>query len=102
MKLRLKQSGLAIALLALAGCGPSEPASSGGSPVIRRLTEDQYRHIIADIFGGDIAVAGRFDPLNRTDGLLTLGSARAVWVAFILIFLTTGLWLSRALIGVVQ
>ena len=77
MKLRLKQSGLAIALLALAGCGPSEPASSGGSPVIRRLTEDQYRHIIADIFGGDIAVAGRFDPLNRTDGLLTLGSARA-------------------------
>jgi hypothetical protein len=43
----------------------------------RRLSEDQYRHIIADVFGSDIAVAGRFDPLNRTEGLLTLGSAQA-------------------------
>ena len=33
------------------------------------------------------------------EGRPTLGSARAVWVLFILIFLTTGVWLSRALIG---
>jgi len=69
--------GLVVSISLLAGCGPREPASTGGPAVVRRLTEDQYRHVIADIFGADIAVAGRFDPLNRTDGLLDLGSARA-------------------------
>lgn len=41
---------------------------------IRRLTEEQYRNIIADIFGEQIIIGGRFDPLLRTDGLLATGS----------------------------
>src|SRR6185437_493242 len=41
----------AIGLLALTACGPDEPASSGGPPSVRRMTEAQYRQTIADIFG---------------------------------------------------
>ncbi|PZU55696.1 MAG: hypothetical protein DI554_18105, partial [Sphingobium sp.] len=32
---------------------------------MRRLTEAQYRNSIADIFGPDIKVAGRFEPIVR-------------------------------------
>lgn len=32
---------------------------------IRRLTEEQYRNTIADIFGADIKVNGRFEPIVR-------------------------------------
>lgn len=65
----------AVCALTLFGCGPSEPASEGGPALVRRLTEEQYRNIIGDLFGSDIAVAGRFDPLNRTDGLLAVGAS---------------------------
>jgi hypothetical protein len=41
---------------------------------MRRLTEDQYRQSIADIFGADIKVAGRFEPEVR-DGLLAVGTS---------------------------
>lgn len=54
----------------------SEPAAAGkdsrrfatpGKSVagIRRLTEEQYRNTIADIFGADITVTGRFEPIVR-------------------------------------
>ncbi|MEY2942584.1 MAG: hypothetical protein RLY97_598, partial [Pseudomonadota bacterium] len=32
---------------------------------MRRLSESQYRNSIADIFGPDISVAGRFEPIVR-------------------------------------
>ncbi|HEX7875739.1 MAG TPA: DUF1592 domain-containing protein [Sphingobium sp.] len=32
---------------------------------MRRLTEEQYRNIIADIFGADVKIGGRFDPIVR-------------------------------------
>ena len=41
----------------------------------RRLTESQYRHSIADIFGSDIAVNGRFEPERREEGLLAIGAS---------------------------
>ena len=66
--------GLGV-MLVLAGCGPSEPVTQGGPIELRRLTEDQYRQSVADIFGADIKVAGRFDPEIRTDGLLAVGSS---------------------------
>ena len=44
-------------LLALTGCGPREPQPTGVAPVVQRLTEAQYRQIIADVFGPDIEVA---------------------------------------------
>ena len=71
------KAGIVLTLaLGLSGCGPSEPKSAGGPPQIRRLTESQYRHAIADIFGGDIKVAGRFEPDIRADGLLAVGSGK--------------------------
>jgi hypothetical protein len=67
----------ALAILALsAGCGRSgEPASSGGPAEIRRLTEDEYRHSIADIFGADIKIIGRIEPDVRVAGLLAVGAS---------------------------
>lgn len=42
---------------------------------VRRITESQYRHTIADLFGADLAINARFEPEKREDGLLALGSA---------------------------
>ena len=63
-----------VSLLAVSACSPSEPASTGGAAALRRLTEGQYRQTIADVFGADIKVAGRFEPDNRKDGLLAVGT----------------------------
>jgi len=68
---------LVFAALALTGCGPSEPDVEGTQPDIRRLTEDQYRNIIADVFGSAITVGGRFDEPVRKEGLLTVGARNA-------------------------
>ncbi|MEC3948849.1 DUF1592 domain-containing protein [Sphingobium sp. HWE2-09] len=45
------------------------------TPLLRRLTEAQYRASIADIFGDDIKVAGRFEPDLRVQGLLAAGAS---------------------------
>lgn len=42
---------------------------------VRRITETQYRHTIADVFGSSIKVEARFEPERREEGLLALGSA---------------------------
>ncbi len=68
---------MATALAVLTACGPKEPASEGGTPDLRRLTEEQYRNTIADVFGPTITYGGRFDPLQRTDGLIALGARTA-------------------------
>lgn len=73
-----RAAGLAaVAALALVACGSREPQTQGGPPTLRRLTEAQYRNIIADVFGTHIVVSGRFDPLVRTGGLLAVGAGRA-------------------------
>src|SRR5262249_23172344 len=41
----------------------------------RRVTELQYRHAIADVFGPAIKVEGRFEPELRKDGLLAIGAS---------------------------
>lgn len=51
-----------------------EPTTQPGPAVTRRLTEDQYRRTIADIFGPDIKIEGRFDPEVRVEGLLEIGT----------------------------
>jgi hypothetical protein len=43
---------------------------------LRRITESQYRHTIADVFGTGIKIDARFEPERREDGLLAIGSAR--------------------------
>ena len=57
---------------------PSRPGrcqTAGGErgPIaMRRLTESQYRQAVADVFGDDITVGGRFEPENRVEGLLAV------------------------------
>ena len=50
-----------------------EPASPGGPPIARRLRPDQYRRVIADVFGPTIKIEGRFEPDVRDDGLFAVG-----------------------------
>lgn len=79
--------GLAASLCAFAFGGfslaqqqqaaPPEPAPVGGPAMVRRLTEEQYRATVADIFGPDIPVVGRFERGLRVDGLLAIGASRA-------------------------
>jgi len=63
--------------LSLSGCGPREPDTSGQAPVVQRLTEKQYRQVIADVFGDDIRVVGRFEPVVRKEGLIEVGTNAA-------------------------
>ncbi len=72
-----KLATLVLCALCLTACSPREPDPTGAPPDIRRLTENQYRNIIADIFGGAIVVGGRFDTPVRTDGLLAVGARNA-------------------------
>ncbi len=51
-------------------------AQSSFVSAYRRLTESQYRHVIADAFGSDIAINARFEPERREDGLQAIGSAQ--------------------------
>lgn len=65
---------LTAACFTLAACSEPEPTVKGAPPAMRLLTEAQYRNVIADVFGNQIVVGGSFDPLIRTNGLLTVGS----------------------------
>ena len=87
----------AFAVLALASCsgemGASKSSSApaakadtataasttvaGGPAIMRRLTQDQYRNIVADVFGSTIKLGGRFEPDNREEGLIAVGSGQA-------------------------
>lgn len=76
---------MGLALVGVTGLIPSDPISAWGqeavapAPIkvsVRRITETQYRHAIADIFGSDIKLNARFEPEKREDGLLALGSAQ--------------------------
>ena len=56
-----------------------KPAAGEAKPVkvaLRRITETQYRHTIADVFGPSIKINARFEPEKRVDRLLAIGSAQ--------------------------
>ena len=59
---------------ALTRAWSGEPASPGGPPIARRLRPDQYRRVIADVFGPTIKIEGRFEPDVRDDGLFAVGA----------------------------
>ena len=68
-----------ISVLAFAGAAQAETTvapTAGGPIVMRRLTAEQYRQTIDDIFGRTIVLGGRFEPEQRVGGLLALGSGR--------------------------
>src|SRR5215471_1737005 len=60
--------------LGLVSCSKNEPHPAASPPTMRRLTEAQYRNVIADVFGDDIQVSGRFDRPERVEGLLETGT----------------------------
>ena len=81
-------AGVAAASLLLSCSTPDEGEVSAPQSVasanqpsglrvdLRRLTGEQYRNIIADVFGPDIEVGGRFEPGVRTNGLLEAGTSQ--------------------------
>src|SRR5215469_11179316 len=74
--------GAFIALVALVPATPAQtpnPACGQAEPIkvaLRRITETQYRHTIADVFGPQIKINARFEPEQRVDRLLAIGSAQ--------------------------
>jgi hypothetical protein len=72
-----RASGLLISLLALCTLSACtrEPVIPAPAMQVRRLTEPQYRQAIADVFGSDIEVIGRFEPDLRVDGLIAVGTS---------------------------
>lgn len=46
-----------------------------------RLSEEQYRQVIRDVFGASIVVGGRFQPIEREAGLLAVGAGVATMSA---------------------
>src|ERR1043166_2417064 len=65
------------AFLVSAACGAVAvwAATSESVAGLRRLSEQEYRNSIADIFGKDIAVQGMFEPQVRMGGLVATSTA---------------------------
>ena len=74
---KLLSATLLAAVAVVAGCNAPEPKSAGGSPEMRRLTDQQYHNIMVDVFGAGVDIGAKFDPLQRTEGLSTLSTATA-------------------------
>jgi hypothetical protein len=80
---KLTSASALIGFSFLVGVTVSHAAPAGQSAVsdapvkvaLRRITETQYRHTIADVLGPSIKVEARFEPERREEGLLALGSA---------------------------
>lgn len=74
--------GVFVAVLAVAAtpdAKTTKPAAASQTTsvkvAIRRITETQYRHTIADVFGPQIKIKGRFEPEKREERLLAIGNA---------------------------
>jgi hypothetical protein len=68
-----------FALVTSSAAQTPAPTSSEAVPMkvaLRRITESQYRHTIADVFGPEIKISARFEPEQRVDMLLAIGSAQ--------------------------
>lgn len=83
-RLGVWSASVAAAALAIGCVAPplaslAAPKPAAAAPVhvmvaMRRLTESQYRNAIADVFGPEIAINGRFEPGRRDAGLLAVGN----------------------------
>ncbi len=74
------RTGATLLCLSTLGASAPEPVPNLAAlnPIVamRRLTEAQYRGSIADIFGPDIKIAGRFEPIVRPQHeLIATGAA---------------------------
>src|SRR5437667_12656665 len=75
--LRLVQTALSLILAICVGAVTmaAPPADRSYAVSLRRLTEQEYRNSIADIFGKEIEVRGSFEPTKRSNGLAAVSSA---------------------------
>jgi len=64
-----------ILVCAVFGVGSVWAADNSHVASLRRLSEQEYRNSIADIFGKDIAVQGMFEPQVRMGGLVATSTA---------------------------
>jgi len=71
------QTAIAFTIASLVSAAPAPDDSRRTIMVaLRKITESEYRHSIADLFGPDIKISARFEPVQRVDRLLALGSAQ--------------------------
>ncbi|MHB1204067.1 MAG: DUF1592 domain-containing protein [Rhodospirillaceae bacterium] len=78
MTSRYMLSSVALAALSSGAVSAAETPAADASEnpmVTRRLTADEYRTIIADVFGPTVELGGRFEPELRVQGLLAVGSS---------------------------
>jgi hypothetical protein len=68
---------LAMTILLLALPAIAEQAPQHRLVAMRRITQEQYRQIIQDVFGRTIKLAGRFEPDQREAGLIAVGAGEA-------------------------
>jgi hypothetical protein len=73
---RLVQAALPLILTFCGGAvAVAAPATNSYVVSLRRLTEQEYRNSIADIFGKEIEVRGSFEPTKRSNGLAAVSTA---------------------------
>ena len=74
---RLVYAALALILPVFGGAlaVAAPPADHSYVVSLRRLTEQEYRNSIADIFGKEIEVRGSFEPTKRSNGLAAVSTA---------------------------
>ena len=73
----LTASTAATPSIAAPAIAASETAAAApGSIVMRRLTPEQYEHIIAQTFGADVSAGARFSDQTRESGLIAISASR--------------------------
>ena len=75
MRHKVVQAVAAFFVCAICGGLPAWAAGSAQVVGLRRLSEQEYRNSIADIFGKDIAVQGMFEPQIRISGLVATSTS---------------------------
>ena len=76
MRFSLALIGAAAAFAATLATTTASFAADSQTVGMRRISPEQYRQIITDVFGADVKIGGRFEPDRRESGLLALGSAK--------------------------
>lgn len=74
-------AGLGLVLAPTRHAVEAEAPATGSIVGMRRLTEAQYRNTIADLFGPDIRVSGRFEPIVRPIHELISAGARGASIS---------------------
>ena len=64
------------AVIDFASVKAAQTAGDSDHALMRRLTPQQYKRIVSDVFGVDMELQGRFEPVQRVSGLLEVGTGQ--------------------------